>query len=44
MGQNLLHTQGGGGGGMYGVVRMCGPNSPFFQLRKYTEGPFFRVW
>ena len=42
------HNLGGGGGGgwrgylpIYGVVRMCGPNSPLFQLGKYMNGPTF---
>ena len=29
---------------IYGVVRMCGPNSPLFQLGKYMNGPIFSAF
>ena len=35
---------GGGGGGslpIYGIIRMCVPNSPFFSIARYIIGPQF---
>ena len=33
----------GGGGPIYGIVRMCVPNSPPFFNKKYMNGPIFLV-